>query len=46
VKDGELHGFAAQAYQEHPDRGLNGQRGLHFPPPPQVAQDVMVGFPT
>jgi arylsulfatase A-like enzyme len=46
VKDGKLAGFEAPAYEEHPDRGLNGQRGLHFPQPPQVAQDVMVGFPT
>jgi len=46
VEDGKLAGFEAPPYEEHPDRGLNGQRGLHFPQPPQVAQDVMVGFPT
>jgi arylsulfatase len=46
VKDGRLVGFTAPPYEEHSDRGLNGQRGLHFPQPPQVAQDVMVGFPT
>jgi arylsulfatase len=46
VKDGRLLDFAAPACEEHPDRGLNGHRGLHFPQPPQMAQDVMVGFPT
>jgi hypothetical protein len=46
VKDGKLVGFEAPPYKEHPDRGLNGQRGLHFPQPPEVGQDVMVGFPT
>jgi arylsulfatase A-like enzyme len=46
VTDGALMGFEAPPYEERPDRSLNGQRGLHFPQPPQVAQDVMVGFPT
>jgi arylsulfatase len=46
VKDGKLAGFAAPPYQEHADRGLNGQRGLHFPQPPEIGQDVSVGFPT
>ncbi|HEX5078076.1 MAG TPA: sulfatase-like hydrolase/transferase [Geminicoccaceae bacterium] len=46
AKDGKLVGFAAPPYEERPDRGLNGQRGLHFPQPPLVAQDVPVGFPT
>jgi arylsulfatase A-like enzyme len=46
VKDGKLVGFEAPPYKEHPDRGLNGQRGLHFPQPPEIGQDVMVGFPT
>lgn len=46
VADGALRGFEAPPYEEHADRGLNGQRGLHFPQPPQVAPDVAVGFPT
>jgi arylsulfatase A-like enzyme len=45
-RDGKLVGFEAPPYREHPDRGLNGQRGLHYPQPPEVGQDVMVGFPT
>jgi hypothetical protein len=28
-----------------PDRSLTGQRGLHYPQPPEAAQDVTVGFP-
>ena len=46
VRDGKLVGFEAPPYAEQPDRGLNGQRGLHFPEPPHVGQDVTVGFPT
>jgi hypothetical protein len=45
-RDGKLVGFEAPPYREHPDRGLTGQRGLHYPQPPEVGQDVMVGFPT
>ena len=32
-------------YEARPDRSLSGQRGLHYPQPPQAAQDVSVGFP-
>lgn len=45
VQDGKLVGFTPPPYEQRPDRGLNGQRGLHFPQPPEVAKDVVVGFP-
>jgi arylsulfatase len=46
VKDGRLAGFDVQPYSPKPERSLTGQRGLHYPEPPQAAQDVQVGFPT
>ena len=45
VKDGKLTGFEVPPYAPRPDRSLTGQRGLHYPQPPQAAQDVSVGFP-
>jgi arylsulfatase A-like enzyme len=45
VKDGRLTGFAVPPYAPKPDRSLTGQRGLHYPQPPEAAQDVTVGFP-
>ena len=45
VRDGALVGYEAGPYVPKPDRSWSGQRGVHFPPPPQVAPDKMVGFP-
>ncbi|MEZ5846692.1 MAG: sulfatase-like hydrolase/transferase [Geminicoccaceae bacterium] len=45
VRDGRLVGFDPGAYTAPPDRSFSGQRGIHFPEPPQAAQDKMVGFP-
>ena len=45
VKEGRLQGFAPPPYEARPDRSLSGQRGLHYPEPPEAAKDVMVGFP-
>lgn len=45
VREGRLVGFEPPAYQRTPDRSFSGQRGLHFPEPPALAQDQMVGFP-
>jgi arylsulfatase len=45
VKDGRLTGFEVPPYAPQPDRSLTGQRGLHYPQPPEAAQDVTVGFP-
>jgi arylsulfatase len=43
--DDTLVGYDPGPYVPHPDRTWSGQRGLHFPAPPQLAQDRMVGFP-
>lgn len=45
VRDGLLAGFDPGPFPGRPDRSLSGQRGLHYPQPPAVAQDRMVGFP-
>ena len=45
VRDGKLTGCEAPAYEPKPDRSLSGQRGLHYPEPPEADQDVTVGFP-
>lgn len=45
VADGRLAGFPAGAFAPRVDRSLNGQRGLHYPQPPELAADQMVGFP-
>ncbi len=46
VRDGQLIGFDPGPYPGRPDRSLSGQRGLHYPQPPAVALDKMVGFPS
>lgn len=46
VRDGALHGFDPGPFPGRPDRSLSGQRGLHYPQPPAVAPDKMVGFPS
>ena len=45
ARDAVLIGYDPGSYVPHPDRSWSGQRGLHYPPPPQLAQDKMVGFP-
>ena len=45
VEDGRLKGFDVPSYAPRADRSLSGQRGLHYPQPPEAAQDQMVGFP-
>ncbi len=45
VQGGVLTGFDPGPYVPFPDRSWSGQRGLHFPPPPALAEDKMVGFP-
>lgn len=45
VRDGKLVGFDPGPYVPRPDRSWGGQRGVHFPAPPHLAQDQMVGFP-
>ncbi len=45
MRDGMLLGHDPGPYVARPDRSWSGQRGLHFPAPPQLAQDRMVGFP-
>ncbi len=45
VRDGRLVGFDPGPWTPTPDRSLSGQRGLHYPEPPRLAGDRMVGFP-
>lgn len=40
-----LIGHDPGPYVAKPDRSWSGQRGLHFPSPPPIAPDKMVGFP-
>ena len=34
LRNGELAGLPDRVYAQPPNRGLSGQRGLHWPPPP------------
>jgi arylsulfatase len=45
VKDGALVGLPDQVYTPKPDRGLSGQRGIHWPPPPLELSGKPVGAP-
>ena len=45
VRDNKLVGFDPGPYAGAPDRQFSGQRGVHFPEPPEAAQGKMVGFP-
>jgi arylsulfatase A-like enzyme len=46
VADGRLRGFAPAPYAPPgPDRGLKGQRGLHYPEPPRLDPEQAVGSP-
>lgn len=46
AREGRLLGYDPGPFVVRPDRSWSGQRGLHYPPPPPLAQDRMVGFPT
>jgi arylsulfatase len=43
VRDGQLIGAPAVEIETAPDRGLFGQRGLHFPPIPPTDPNKVVG---
>ena len=45
VTDGRLTGCAADPVGPSPNRGLHGQRGLHFPEPPKGDASAVVGAP-
>ncbi len=45
VQDGRLVGLPDRAYAPRPDRGLSGQRGIHWPPPPLELSGKPVGAP-
>ena len=45
VQDGQLVGWPDRQYVPQPNRGLSGQRGLHYPPPPQEEPGRVVGVP-
>lgn len=45
VKDGVLVGLPDREYIPKPDRGLSGQRGIHWPPPPLDISGKPVGAP-
>jgi arylsulfatase A-like enzyme len=45
ARDGKLIGHDPGPYVPRPDRSWGGQRGTHFPQPPQIGQDEVVGFP-
>ena len=45
IRDGRLVGMPARAFVSQGNRGLSGQRGHHFPPPPIADASVVVGTP-
>lgn len=45
IQGGRLVGMPDRALAPAPNRGLSGQRGHHFPPPPIAGADVVVGTP-
>lgn len=45
IRDGALMGAPARPFRSQPNRGLSGQRGHHFPPPPQASASIVVGTP-
>jgi arylsulfatase A-like enzyme len=44
VRDGRLVGMHAAEIETRPNRGLSGQRGVHFPPTPPTDPTKVVGF--
>ena len=45
VQDGQLVGLPDQQWAPGPNRSLSGQRGQHYPVPPQTDADKVVGAP-
>ena len=45
VKDDQLVGLPDQQWAPRPNRNLSGQRGQHYPVPPQIDADKVVGAP-
>ena len=45
IQEGQLAGLPQRDFEPWPERGLKGQRGLHWPPPPQDPRGQMVGAP-
>ena len=45
VQEGALVGLPDRPYSPRPDRGLSGQRGIHWPPPPLDLSGKPVGAP-
>jgi arylsulfatase len=45
ITDGRLTGCPADPVHRQPDRGLHGQRGLHYPEPPKGDPSQIVGAP-
>ncbi|GIV76647.1 sulfatase-like hydrolase/transferase [Litorilinea aerophila] len=45
IQGDQLVGEPAQPYRPRPNRGLSGQRGLHWPPPPLELSGQVVGAP-
>jgi hypothetical protein len=45
VRDGRLVGMPAREFRGQVNRGLSGQRGHQFPPPPIMDASVVVGTP-
>jgi arylsulfatase len=45
LQGGELLGLPDRAYEPWPERGLKGQRGIHWPPPPLDLSGQVIGAP-
>jgi arylsulfatase A-like enzyme len=45
VRDGKLVGMPTKEFRPSQNRGLSGQRGHHYPPPPIMDASVVVGTP-
>jgi arylsulfatase len=45
VRDGRLEGYDPGPYTRRVDRSFHGQRGLHYPEPPELSPEKSVGFP-
>ena len=45
LRDGALVGLPDRTFAPRPDRGLSGNRGLHWPPPPLDESGRVVGAP-
>jgi hypothetical protein len=45
IRDGKLVGMPAREFRGGVNRGLSGQRGHHYPPPPIMDASIVVGTP-